>query len=232
MGAAPEVPSVGQRLPSPSSFLMKNQSFRNTLQLAVALGATALSAVAAPQPFDFKDPKGVNNVQFRLDAPLEAINGTATGISGSITFDPSKPSATQGRIVLSTASMTVGNPVMADHLRSANWLDVASHPEISFEARSLGSVRTEGNRTLADVTGLLSIKGIQKEVTVPVSLTFLADKLGARLGDDKVKGDLLVLRAEFVIQRSDFGLQPGKMTDKVAETIQLTLSIAGAAPRA
>ena len=59
-----------------------------------------------------------------------------------------------------------------------------------------------------------------------------ADKLGARLGDDKVKGDLLVLRAEFVIQRSDFGLQPGKMTDKVAETIQLTLSIAGAAPRA
>jgi len=146
---------------------MKNQSFRNTLQLAVALGATALSAVAAPHPFDFKDPKGVNNVQFRLDAPLEAINGTATGISGSITFDPSKPSATQGRIVLSTASMTVGNPVMADHLRSANWLDVASHPEISFEARSLGSVRTEGNRTLADVTGLLSIKGIQKEVTVP-----------------------------------------------------------------
>jgi len=210
---------------------MKNQSFRNTVQLAVVLSATALSAFAAPQTFDFKDPKGVNHAQFRLDAPLEAINGIATGISGSVTFDPSKPSAVQGRIVLSTASMTVGNPVMADHLRGANWLDVASHPEISFEARSLGSVRTEGNRTLANVTGILSIKGIQKEITVPVSLTYLADKLGARLGDDKVKGDLLVLRADFVIQRSDFGLQPGKMSDKVAEAIELTLSIAGAASR-
>jgi hypothetical protein len=42
---------------------------------------------------------------------------------------------------------------------------------------------------------------------------------------------LLVLRANFAINRSDFGLQPGQMTDKVAETIHLSLSIAGAAPQ-
>ncbi|MBL9205965.1 MAG: YceI family protein, partial [Opitutaceae bacterium] len=47
----------------------------------------------------------------------------------------------------------------------------------------------------------------------------------------KIKGDLLVLRADFEVNRSDFGLQPGQMTDKVAETIRLSLSIAGAAAR-
>lgn len=208
-----------------------NTSIRSSLRLAAALGASALIAHAAPRSFDFKDPKGVNNVQFKLDAPLESITGTATGITGAVSFDADAPEATTGRIVLDTASLTVGNPLMADHLRSANWLDVASHPSIVFEAGKLANVRTQGAQILADVSGRLTVKGVTKDVTVPVTFTYLADKLGARLGDEKVKGDLLVLRANFQINRSDFDIQPGQMTDKVAETINLSLSIAGAAPR-
>lgn len=198
---------------------------------AAGLSAAALSASAAPHAFDFKDPKGVNNVQFSLDAPLESITGTANGITGQVTFDPANPGATRGRIVLSTASLTVGNPVMGDHLRSDNWLAVAAHPEIVFEALSATNVRTEGTRILADVQGRLTVKGVTKEISVPVTFTHLPDKLGARVGDPEVKGDLLVLRASFAINRSDFGIQAGQMTDKVAEEIQLSLSIAGAAPR-
>ncbi|HEY0946176.1 MAG TPA: YceI family protein [Opitutaceae bacterium] len=208
-----------------------NTSIRTSLRLAAALGASALVAHAAPLSFDFKDPKGVNNVQFKLDAPLESITGTATGITGAVEFDAAAPEATTGRIVLDTASLTVGNPLMADHLRSANWLDAANHPTIVFEAGKLANVRTQGAQILADVSGRLTVKGVTKDVTVPVTFTYLADKLGARLGDEKLQGDLLVLRANFQINRSDFGIQPGQMTDKVAETINLSLSIAGAAPR-
>jgi hypothetical protein len=53
------------------------------LAVIVIILVFAAAGRAAPQTFDFKDPKGVNNVQFKLDAPLEAITGTATGISGS-----------------------------------------------------------------------------------------------------------------------------------------------------
>ncbi len=201
------------------------------LRALAALSLTAAAAHAAPQSFDFKDPKGVNNVQFKLDAPLESITGTATGISGAIAFDPAQPQATSGRIVLEAASLTVGNPMMADHLRSNQWLDVAKHPAIVFEATSANNVRSQGAQILADVTGRLTVKGITKDVTVPVSFTYLADKLGARVGDPKVKGDLLVLRSTFQIKRSDFGIKPGEMTDKVAEAIELSLSIAGSSPR-
>lgn len=209
-----------------------NTYLRSSVRLAVAFGAAALTAQAAPQSFDFKDPKGVNNVQFKLDAPLESITGTATGISGQVTFDAARPEITTGRIVLDTASLTVGNPVMIDHLRGANWLDVAKHPSIVFEAQRATNVRTQGTQVLADISGRLTVKGVTRDVTVPVAFTHLADKLGARLGDEKVKGDLLVLRAAFTINRSEFDIQPGQMTDKVAETIHLSLSIAGAAPRA
>ena len=201
-----------------------------SLRLAVTLGASALAAHAAPASFDFKDPKGVNNVQFKLDAPLESITGTATGISGQVVFDPTNPAATSGRIVLETASLAVGNPMMADHLHSDQWLDVARHPTIVFETTALDQVRSNGNQTTARLTGKLTVKGITKSMTVPVTFTYLADKLGARVNDPKVKGDLLVLRAAFDINRSDFGIKPGEMTDKVSETINLSLSIAGAAP--
>ena len=210
---------------------MTTSSLRSSLSVAVALGATALAASAAPLAFDFKDPKGVNNVQFSLDAPLESITGTGTGISGTVTFDPAAPAKTSGKIVLEAATLTVGNAMMTDHLRGNNWLDVAQHPAITFEAVSLANVRNQGPQILADVKGKLTVKGVTKDVTVPVSFTHLPDKLGARVGDPKVKGDLLVMRASFAINRSDYGIQPGKNTDKVAETIQLTLSIAGAAKK-
>jgi polyisoprenoid-binding protein YceI len=210
---------------------MKTASLRSSFQFAVVAAATALAAHAAPQSFDFKDPKGVNNVQFKLDAPLESITGTGTGISGSVAFDLANPGATSGRIVLDTASLTVGNPVMGDHLKSANWLDVAKYPAITFDAAKVANVRTQGAQILADVSGRLTVKGVTKEVTVPVTFTHLADKLGARLGDEKIKGDLLVLRANFEINRSEYDIQPGQAADKVAETIHLSLSIAGAAPR-
>src|SRR5579872_2597305 len=86
-----------------------------------------LAALAAPETFDFKDPKGVNNVVFKTDAPLESINGTATGVSGTVTFDPENPAATQGTIVVGAASLHVPNPKMQGHLQSDKWLDVAKY---------------------------------------------------------------------------------------------------------
>ena len=61
---------------------------KRSLNTFLVLAGVASAALAAPQTFDFKDPKGVNNAVFKLDAPLEAINGTANGISGTVTFDP------------------------------------------------------------------------------------------------------------------------------------------------
>jgi polyisoprenoid-binding protein YceI len=198
-------------------------------QLLASAALLSSAAFAAPLSFDFKDPKGVNNVQFNLDAPLEAISGTGTGIAGTVSFDPANPAATTGRITLATSSLTVGNPMMKDHLHSKMWLDVAANPEISFEATALSDVKTVGDKTTATVTGKLTIKGVTKELSAPVSLTYLPGKLGARLGKADLKGDLLVLRTQFTVNRSDFGIMAGKNTDKVSETINLTLNLAGAA---
>jgi polyisoprenoid-binding protein YceI len=196
-------------------------------QLAVLITVTAMaSAVAAPQTFDFKDPKGVNNAVFKMDAPLEAITGSANGISGTVTFDPDKPAETKGRIVVATESLTVPNNTMKGHMHGERWMNVAKFPEITFEVKEVRNAKREGDAITGDAFGTFTMKDVSKEMSVPVKLTFLPDKLGARVQGKK--GDLLVVRASFNLKRTEFGLMPGQMEDRVANDIELTLSIAGA----
>jgi polyisoprenoid-binding protein YceI len=194
--------------------------------LIMAAGLTTL-AFAETLSFDFKDAKGVNNAVFKLDAPLEAITGSASGVTGTVKFDPANPGATTGKIVVAAESLHVPNPMMKEHMHGGQWMDVANHKEIVFEAKSLKNVKTEGTKTTAEAVGTFTMKGVSKELTIPVTLTYLKDKLSQRMPN--LKGDLLVIRSTFSVKRADYGINPGAPTDKVADDIELTLSIAGAA---
>lgn len=213
--------------------MRKTKTTQWNVQLAVwAVAASmALTSHAAALNFNFKDPKGVNTVTFSLDAPLEAISGAANGISGEVRFDPANPAATRGKIVVETASMQVPNATMKSHMHGKDWMDVENHPTLSFEVDSLANAKTAGDVTTADVKGRLTLRGVTKTVIVPVKITHLKDKLGART-NGQMQGDLLVLRSTFSVKRSDFGINPKAPTDKVSDEVQLTLSLAGSAPKA
>ena len=74
--------------------------------------------------------------EFKVDAPLEAINGSASGVTGTVTFDPENPGATKrARLSLLQDTLTLPNTMQQGHMRSAMWMDVAKYPEISFEAK-------------------------------------------------------------------------------------------------
>lgn len=197
-----------------------------TTLLLTALMSSASSATV----FDFEDPKGVNNIRFDLDAPLEAISGVGNGISGTITFDPENPAATSGRIVLQTASLMVPNASMREHLHGENWLNASANPEIVFEAVTVEVKNQDGNRVETHVTGNLTLNGVTREITVPVSFTHLPDRLADRTGG-RMQGDLLVVRSQFSVNRSDFNIRKGQNLDTVAEQIELNMAVAGAAPR-
>lgn len=202
---------------------------KNTLAILLTGISFALTALAAPETFEFKDPKGINNAGFKLDAPLESINGSANGVSGSVTFDPEHPGATKGKIVVAASSLTLPNSMQQGHMRGKQWMDVENYPEISFDAKQLQNVKTEGDVTTADAVGTFTCKGVSKDVTVRVKLTYLKDKLSQRVPN--MKGDLLVIRSDFSIKRSDFNINPGKFEDKVSDEIALNLSIAGASAK-
>jgi polyisoprenoid-binding protein YceI len=195
--------------------------------------ATALTGAvsAAPTTFDFKDPKNVNTIQFKLDAPLEPISGSTNGVTGTVSFDPQAPEATTGKIVVATKSLTTPNAMMTEHLVGPNWIDAAKHPEIVFEITKLSDLKGGGNSWTAQAAGKFTLHGVTKDISVPVKLTYLADSFGKRINKPEVKGDLLVVRSDFTIERDDFGIQPGKNEDKVSNEIALSVAIVGGAPK-
>jgi polyisoprenoid-binding protein YceI len=177
--------------------------------------------------FDFKDPKNVNNIIFQMDAPLESINGSGDGISGSVKFDPEKPELTKGEIILDAKSLHVGNPVLKEHMHGKDWLNVEKFPSIRFSLNQLNDIKKEGIHFLANAHGKMTIRNITLDMKVPVKLTYLKGMLEKR---NRVKGDLLVIRSKFSVKRDDFNIQAGQKLEKVANEIELSLNVAGAAP--
>jgi len=197
------------------------------LALAALLSTHALATEVA---FDFKDPKGVNNIVFKLDGPLESISGTTNGISGTITADPANPEDIKGKIIVDAKTLTVPNPMMQEHMLGAEWLDTAKNPEITFEIKDVLNSKKDGNSGTAEVKGIFTLKGVSKEVIVPVKVTYLPGRLADRTGG-KIQGDLLVVRTNFQINRGDYGIKQGENLDKVSDVIDISLALAGAAPK-
>lgn len=202
---------------------------RNVFGTAIWMLAMTTAACAAALEFDFKDPKGVNTVYFVLDSELEPIMGLASGLSGRVTFDPDDPRKTRGEIRIDAKTLHTQNKGMTDTLHGQDWLDVATHPTISFTFKNVKDSTSAGATHTMTVVGDLSCKGVTKEITVPVRATYQKGRLGDR--QQGASGDLLVLRSEFTINRSDFGIKPGMPGAVVAEEIQVRVSIVGACPR-
>lgn len=202
---------------------------KRILLTLIASAAVGASSFGAAIDFDMKDPKGVNNIVFLLDAPLEQINGTAKGITGNVSFDPAHPDKTTGKIVVEVASLSVANGMMGDHIQGGNWMGAEEHPEMVFELGALTDIKQNGTKVSGTAHGTMTIKGMSKHIDVPVSLTYLEGMLKKRGG--RVDGDLLVVRSSFTISRSDYGINSGKNEEKVSDEIELRLTLAGSAPK-
>jgi len=192
------------------------------------VAASSLGLNAETRSFDFADPKGVNNIQFHLDAPLESISGLTKGITGRVSFDPANPAATTGSLHVDVSTLQTANDLMTKHMLGDSWLDAATYPDITFNLVELRDVETEGNITNALAAGEMTIKGVTREITAPITLTYLQGKLSVR--NREREGDLLILRTRFTIERSDFNINAGQNEDKVSDTIELSTSLAGQSP--
>jgi len=193
-----------------------------------ALGGRSLTA--APAEFDFADPKGVNAMVIVLDSLLEPIVGSAGGVSGILTLDPADPKTITGRLTVPTAQITMPHPKMTEVLQSPDWLDAKANPTIAFEFRELlSSARTASNAFRLTVRGDFTCRGVTRPLETVVDLVYLPGAYKER--NHRGEGDLLVLRTQFTIRRTDFGIQPQVPSSAVANDIQLQVRIVGGTPQ-
>ena len=191
------------------------------------LSLLAVSVTAKPVTFDLADKKGVNSITFAMDSLLEPIYGNAAGITGKVSFDPDTHEKTSGKVVLKTASLHVANKLMKEHIHGDGWMNVVVFPSITFNLKKLTNVKKDGDTFTANAVGTMTILKVTREITAPVTISFLKGRLAER---NRVEGDLLVVRSKFQVKRGDFGINPGQKLLKVANEIDIRVGLAGAAP--
>jgi polyisoprenoid-binding protein YceI len=135
-----------------------------------------------------------SEVTFQVRHLVTKVRGRFTDFSGTVQFNPAQPDQSSVTFTINTASVDTGTPDRDAHLRTDDFFAVDKHPTISFVSSRVAKKSDERY----DVTGMLTIRDVVKEITLPVTyLGEAKDPWGnARAG----------FESEITVNRKDFGL--------------------------
>ena len=100
-------------------------------------------------------------------AMVTTVRGQFGTFEGSASFDADDPAASSAQVVIQAASIDTGSADRDGHLRSADFFDVETYPEIRFVSTSAQLVDAE----TWELTGDLTIKDVTKPVTIRFEYT-------------------------------------------------------------
>jgi len=181
----------------------------------LALGMTL--ALAGPALADtYTVDRAHSEAAFQVRHIFTKVRGTFRDFSGMINFDKAQPANSSVEFRIKTASIDTGNQKRDDHLRTADFFDVANHPEIVFKSTK---VVPKGANAF-EVTGDFTMHGVTKSITLPVTF----------LGEQKfMKGTKAGFETALTINRKDYGLNWNRALEGggvlVGEDVEIAINI-------
>ena len=153
---------------------------------------TATAATAATRTFAID--KSHSEVMFQVRHLVTRVRGRFSDFEGTLELNEAAPEKSSVRFSVNVASIDTNESQRDQHLRSADFFHADEHPTLTFTSTRI--VKKSGD--LFDVTGNLAIRGVTREITVPVSSL---GKAKDPWGNEKVG-----FEAETKLNRKDFGL--------------------------
>src|SRR5207244_2598589 len=92
------------------------------------------------------------------------VRGSFKDVHGTLEFDPQNPAASSVHAVIDTRKLWTGEPARDEHLKAADFLDVARYPEITFDGKD---VEVAGPAEFI-VSGDLTIRGVVRKACLRV----------------------------------------------------------------
>ena len=125
------------------------------------------------------------------------VRGHFTGVTGMLRINRDRPERSSVSVTIAAASLTTGVDDRDNHLRSADFLNVETYPEIRFSSAAVqGTFVSPGDRF--SVQGDLTIGATARPVTL--SVEFEGE------GKDPWGGTRISFSADTTIDRREFGL--------------------------
>ncbi|MGW7259821.1 YceI family protein [Streptomyces sp. NPDC054834] len=144
---------------------------------------------------------------------ISSVHGRFTDFTGAIEIAPDDVTKSRVEAVIRAASIDTGNGMRDTHLRSADFLDVERHPEITYRSTAL---RAAGSDRWT-VHGELSMHGIVRPVDLDLAY------LGT--GADPWGGTRAAFRATAELHREDFAMNYNQVLQAGIAAIGTTLKV-------
>lgn len=171
---------------------------KNTIAV-LAVAAVAASPALAADHYTFDKPH--TTVAFQVRHIFTNMTGKFREFEGTVQIDRANPSASKVDFVIQAASIDTNDAKRDEHLRAADFFDVATHPKITFRSTA---VKPSG-KDVYQVTGDLTMRGVTKPVTLTVA--YLGE------GKDPWGTEKLGFDVTGTLNRKDFGVSWNKALD-------------------
>ena len=187
-----------------------------TLFAALLMASTGLIG-SFSEPVPLRMDVNHSNIGFAVPimGGLSEVHGKFSEFEMDLRYDPDEVSASSVKVTIKAESIDTGIEQRDEHLRTADFFDVAKHPDITFQSK-----RIENRNGSLYLHGDLTMHGVTKTITFPFRIT------GKSV--DEVKGRFVMgFAASLKLNRRDFGINyshqsvPGFIGDEV--TINLNL---------
>ncbi|MFL6194402.1 MAG: YceI family protein [Thermoanaerobaculia bacterium] len=169
-------------------------------KLFVAAALSALAVIPASAETYTIDP-GHSEVSFQVRHMVSQVRGRFNAFSGTVQMDPKNLAGSSVEFRIKADSIDTNVADRDKHLRSADFFDAEKFPEITFKSKSI----TAAGKDKYNVTGALTMHGVTKDVTLPV--TFLGE------GKDPWGGTRAGFETATTLNRKDYGIIWNKAVD-------------------
>jgi polyisoprenoid-binding protein YceI len=122
---------------------------------------------------------------------VSSTDGRFSSFDGTLRFDPAAPEHGTVTIHIAPGSISTGIDARDEHLRTADFFDVARFPTATFESTAL----TRNSDKKGKLTGMLSLHGVSRPIGLDVT-HLTADP----------NADKQLFSATGTLKRSDFGM--------------------------
>ncbi|HYC63073.1 MAG TPA: YceI family protein [Thermoanaerobaculia bacterium] len=167
--------------------------------LVLTFAALPLFAQTATETFVVD--RNHSTATFKVRHMMANVVGQFRDFTADVNIDRADPAKSSVDFTIQATSIDTGNANRDNHLRSADFFDVAKFPTITFKSTSV----TPKSKNEFDVTGDLTMHGVTKRVTLPV--TFLGFGKTA-------KGEKAGFEIETTIDRKDYGVVWNRTLDE------------------
>jgi len=173
-----------------------------TKRIGITFALATMLAIPALAADTFTIDPVHSEAAFQVRHLVTKVRGQFGEFSGTIEMDAENAASSSVSFEIAAASIDTFNEDRDTHLRSADFFDVENFPKITFTSKNVTKTGDEAY----DVTGDLTIRGVTREVTLPV--TFLG-RATDPWGNTKAG-----FETGTVLDRKDYGINWNRALDQ------------------